>query len=239
VRSLTRTAAAVLLVAAGVAYADWVLQLFVPVQADVMTSFISELSATDQPHHLLFRIADLIGGVLLVAAGTLAWLSSRRWPATWVPLIVLGLCITVEAALPLDTTFTFAAMLPKTGTSVWWNRVTEPHGVVSFLETASFLVLFVTGTRALRRTSVPVRRRRTLTAVGLTAVLLGVIDAALTASLLLGGGVAALGLTQRLGVTLTAAWLAAAPTQLLLSGTRDPRAGAAELGRARAMSASR
>lgn len=224
-RSLTRTLAAVLLVAAGIAYADWVLQFFLPVQANVMTSFISELSATDQPHHLVFRVADVVGGVLLVAAGALAWLSSRRWPATWVPLIILGLCITVEAALPLDTTFTFAAMLPKTGTSVWWNRVTEPHGVVSFLETLSFLVLFVTGTRALRRSSAPRRWRRLLTAVGSAAVLLGVIDAALTASLLVGGQVEALGLTQRLGVTLTAAWLAAAPTLLLLGSSRGPSAG--------------
>ena len=234
-RSATRTLVAVLLVAAGIAYADWVLQLFVAVRADVMTSFISELSATDQPHHLLFRLADLFGGVLLVVAGSLAWLSSRRWPATWVPEIVLGLCITVEAALPLDTTFTFAHMLPRTGTSVWWNRVTEPHGVVSFLETVAFVVLFVNGTRALRRSSAGLPWRRVLAAVGLAAVLCGAVDAALTASLLLDGHVAALGLTQRLGVTLTAAWLAAAPTRLLLT-TSPPTPGRVQRERAGALS---
>jgi hypothetical protein len=200
------------------------------VNADLMTSFISELSATGQPHHMLFRAADLVGGALLVVAGALAWFSSRRWAATWVPLVLLGACITVEALLPLDTTFTFAAMLPKTGTGVWWSRVTEPHGVVSFLETVAFLVLFVNGSRALRRSTVPRPWRRGLVVVGLAAVLCGVLDAALTASFLVGGHALALGLTQRLGVTLTAAWLAAAPTRLLLGTTRFPATSSADAG---------
>src|SRR5690349_7434739 len=104
------------------------LQLFLPVQARMMTSFISELSAAGQPDHTMFRVADLTGGALLVVGGALAWLRTRRWPATWTALILLGLCIIVEASLPLDGTFTFAAILPKTGTLLWWDRVSDPHG---------------------------------------------------------------------------------------------------------------
>jgi hypothetical protein len=227
VQPVTRTVAAVLLVVGGLGYADWVLQLFLPVQARMMTSFISELSAAGQPDHTMFRVADLAGGALLVIGGALAWLRTRRWPATWTALILLGLCIIVEASLPLDGTFTFAAILPKTGTPLWWDRVSDPHGLVSFVETLTFVVLFVSCTAALRRTSAPATWRRLLAAVGLGAVLCGVVDAALTAALLMSGHALALGLVQRIGVTLTALWLAVAPTWLLL--VQVPEQGAARL----------
>lgn len=220
VRSWTVTASAVLLVAGGVAYADWILQLFLPVQADLTSSFVSELSAAGQPFDSLFRIADVVGGALLVAGGTAAWLCARRWPGIWITLVLLGACIVIEATLPLNGTFTFAAILPRAGTALWWQRVSEPHGVVSFAETVCFLVLFRNCTVALRRSSAPLDWQRLVAVVGLAAVLCGVLDAALTAALLMGGQADALGLVQRLGVTLTAVWLAAAPTGLLVANPR-------------------
>ena len=71
-RPVTRTVAAVLLVLGGLGYADWVIQLFLPVQAGMMTSFISELCAGGQPHQAVFRVADVAGGALLVAGGAIS-----------------------------------------------------------------------------------------------------------------------------------------------------------------------
>lgn len=233
--SMTRTVVAVLLVLGGLDYADWVLQLVLPVHADPMTSFISELSAAGQPHHAVFRQADLIGGALLAAGGAGAWLHTRRWPATWLSLVVLGLCISLEAGLPLNDTFTFAAIMPKTGTRLWWDRVSEPHGVLSLVETLTFLALFASCTTALRQASVPANVRRPLAALGLAAVLCGVVDAALTAALLMGGDATALGLVQRIGVTLTAVWLTVATTRLLTTHATPADARQAEQDRATAL----
>lgn len=233
--SMTRTVVAVLLVLGGLDYADWVLQLVLPVQADPMTSFVSELSAAGQPHHSVFRHADLIGGALLAAGGAGAWLLTRRWPATWLSLVLLGLCTSLEAGLPLNDTFTFAAILPRTGTHLWWDRVSEPHGVLSLVETVAFLALFASCTTAMRQTSVPAHVRRSLAAVGLAAVLCGVVDAALTAALLMGGDATALGLVQRIGVTLTAVWLAVATTRLLTARPTPAKARDEEHDRAAAL----
>jgi hypothetical protein len=237
--STMRTVAAALLVLGGIAYADWVLQLFLPVHADLTTSFISELSAGNQPHHDLFRAADVVGGVLLTVGGATAWAVVRRRPATWLSLVVLGACIVLEATVPLDKTFTFAAVLPRTGTHAWWQRVTEPHGLASLVETTSFLVLFASCTVALRRTTVPERRQRLLAGIGAAAIVCGVADSVLMAALLMGGHSGPLGLVQRVGVTLTAVWLAAAPA-LLVTGRHDrDRSGEAARGREAARPVSR
>ncbi|WP_418057492.1 DUF998 domain-containing protein [Pimelobacter simplex] len=213
-RRLARRVSMALLVAGGVVYASWVLQFVLPVHIDPVTSFISELSAVGQPFRRVFRTLDLIGGALLLLGGAAAWWQSRRWPGVWAPLVVLGTCIVLEALLPLEESFT-DVQLPDPGTSSWWARITEPHGVISFIETNAFLVLLVTCTLALRRIDAPVRRRRALAVVGVAAALSGLVDAVLTAALLVNGDAVALGLVQRLGVTLTATWLALAPTWLL------------------------
>lgn len=217
-----------LLVVGGLGYADWVLQLVLPVDADLRTSFISELSALGQPHHRVFRIADVVAGVALGAGAALSWVLTRRCAAVWAPLVVLSVCAVFEAAVPLSTSYTFGAALPDPGTGAWWAKVSEPHGVSSFLETLAFLVVLVTCSLALRRHGAD-RRRLVLLAVGVGAALCGAIDAVLTATLLLNGSAAYLGLVQRLGVSLTAVWLAAAPSWLVLraagSAARRPRRG--------------
>ncbi|AJR18057.1 DUF998 domain-containing protein [Pimelobacter simplex] len=212
-RRLARRLSMALLVTGGLVYASWVLQFVLPVHIDPVTSFISELSAVGQPFRRVFRTLDLIGGALLLVGGATAWWQSRRWPGVWAPLVVLGVCIVLEALLPLDASFTDD--LPDPGTGSWWARITEPHGVISFVETNAFLVLLVTCSLALRRIDAPLLRRRALATVGVLAALSGLVDAALTAALLVNGDAVGLGLVQRLGVTLTATWLALAPTWLL------------------------
>lgn len=200
------------------------LQLVLPVDADLRTSFISELSAPGQPFHELFRLADVVAGLALAAGAALAWRLTRRAAGVWLPLVVLGLCAVFEAAVPLSTSYTFGADLPDPGTGAWWAKVSEPHGVSSFLETVAYLVVLLTCSLALRRDGAD-RRRLGLAAVGIVAALCGALDAVLTASLLLSGDADYLGLVQRLGVTLTAVWLAVAPTWLLVraAGPAGPR----------------
>lgn len=208
----------VLLVVGGLAYADWVLQLLLPVHADVRTSFISELSAPDQPFHAWFRVADITGGVLMVVGGAAAWvLRPRRW-AVWAPLLALGLAVVVEAALPLEASMTFgsgAASAPAAGTSAWWARISEPHGVASLADSLAYLVLLVTGTRALTAQHVRPLLRRPLTVVGVTAAVLGFAQAAQTALFLIVGHAVDLGLVQRVEVGLAALWLAVVPAVAL------------------------
>jgi hypothetical protein len=217
-----RGLAIVLLVVGGLGYADWVLQLVLPVEADLRTSFISELSTIGQPYHHVFRIADVVAGVALGTGAALSWVLTRRHAAVWAPLVVLSACAVFEAAVPLSTSYTFGAALPDPGTGAWWAKVSEPHGVSSFLETLAFLVVLLTCSLALRRSGAD-RRRLVLVAVGVGAALCGAIDAVLTATLLLNGSAAYLGLVQRLGVSLTAVWLAAAPTWLLVLPAQGSR----------------
>lgn len=175
-RRLARRLSMALLVTGGLVYASWVLQFVLPVHIDPVTSFISELSAVGQPFRRVFRTLDLIGGALLLVGGATAWWQSRRWPGVWAPLVVLGVCIVLEALLPLDASFTDD--LPDPGTGSWWARITEPHGVISFVETNAFLVLLVTCSLALRRIDAPLLRRRALATVGVLAALSGLVDAA-------------------------------------------------------------
>ncbi|GAB2972946.1 hypothetical protein GCM10027076_07370 [Nocardioides montaniterrae] len=229
--AVLRSLAAILLGLGALSYADWVLQLVLPVRADVTTSFVSELSVGSQPYHDLFRAIDAGGGVVLVAGAVLAAVIARRWLATWALLAFLGACCAVEAALPLRQTYTYSGsssssssssgfVFGHVGTSEWWGRVSEPHGVISALETVSFLLLLVVCSRALRRARVRPSLRRVIAAIGGAAVLGGLADALLTATLLIAGETTVLGLVQRTSVTLTAVWLLLASTVLLSrSGT--------------------
>ncbi len=205
-----------LLALGGLGYADWVMQLALPVHADLTSSFISELSSPGQPYHELFRWADLAAGALLGVGVVLAWAQTRRFAAVWTPLLLLAVCTVFEAASPLADPYTFGDDMPDPGTGAWWAKVSEPHGISSLLETIAFLVVLGTCALALRAVRADATRRRTLLLVGVTAAVCGAIDAVLTASLLLNGNSIGLGLVQRAGVTLTAIWLATAPAWLFL-----------------------
>lgn len=216
-----RWLAVALIVLGGLGYADWVLQLVLPVEADLGTSFISELSAAGQPYAHVFRICDLVAAILLGLGVASGWVLARRDTSVWGPLVLLAACAVFETAAPLSGSYTFGADLPSPGTGSWWAKVTEPHGVASFVETVAFLVALVTCTLALRRAGAAPRWRRVLLTVGVVAALAGAVDAVLTATLLLHGDAVGLGLVQRLSVSLTALWLAAAPSWLLLIDSRD------------------
>jgi len=93
--------AAILIASGGVLYAAWFLQWIVPTDLSATSSFISELSATDQPHHWLFRTTDLLAGVSLVL-GSVAAMSSTprsRWMLTgWASLLLFGVSTIADAS---------------------------------------------------------------------------------------------------------------------------------------------
>ncbi|WP_370288763.1 DUF998 domain-containing protein [Nocardioides sp.] len=218
-------ATVVVLAVGGVLYADWMLQLVLPVSADLRHSFISELSAADQPFHGVFRAADIAGGVLMALGGAAAWARAREHAAVWIPLIALGIAVVVEAALPLATSITFdVGPAPQAGTAAWWARMSEPHGIASLVDSLSFLALLVTGGRALRRSGLGLGVRRVIAGIGLGAAALGFAQSAQAAMFLIVGHAFDLGLVQRTEVTLAAAWLTIVPALVLVRHRRTATA---------------
>ncbi|WP_245623104.1 DUF998 domain-containing protein [Spirillospora albida] len=90
---------------AAVSYATFLLEHFLSPDLDVINGYVSELSASDQPFHLVYSGGDLVTGVLsiTVAAGMLARLPRRPLAtAGWTFLALFGVCAIGDAVFPLD-----------------------------------------------------------------------------------------------------------------------------------------
>jgi heme A synthase len=86
-------------------YASFFLENWLSPDLDVVNGYVSELSAIDQPFHLVYSGGDLITGILsiIVSAGTLRRL--RRRPlatAGWAFLGLFGIWAIGDASFPLD-----------------------------------------------------------------------------------------------------------------------------------------
>lgn len=95
----------VLATVAGIAYATFVLENVLSPKLDVINGYVSELSAADQPFHLVYSAGDFATGVLslLVALGTLRKLTRRPLAtAGWAFLGLFGVCAIGDASFPLD-----------------------------------------------------------------------------------------------------------------------------------------
>lgn len=101
---MTRKIAALTIAAGGILYAAWFLQWIVPTDLSAASSYISELSADDQPSRWVFRACDLASGSLLVV-GSIAALRSTvrtRWAlAGWISLALFGLSTISDSQTPL------------------------------------------------------------------------------------------------------------------------------------------
>ncbi|MCP9953310.1 DUF998 domain-containing protein [Actinomadura madurae] len=90
---------------AAVTYATFVLENLLSPKLDFFNGYVSELSAVDQPFHLVYSAGDLASGVLsiMVAAGTLRRLTRRPLAtAGWTFLGLFGVCAIGDASFPLD-----------------------------------------------------------------------------------------------------------------------------------------
>ena len=101
------------MIAGGVLYTSWVLQLLLPSSLSPWTSFASELAASGQPHAWVYRCGDLAAGSLFVLAG-LAGLRQRPgagWRRTgilWL-MVVFGLATVIDALCPMSCVTTIDA----------------------------------------------------------------------------------------------------------------------------------
>ncbi|WP_131737107.1 DUF998 domain-containing protein [Actinomadura roseirufa] len=94
-----------LAVVAGISYGTFLLENWLSPELDVVNGYVSELSAIDQPYHLVYSGGDLVTGVLtiIVAAQALGRLARRPLAtAGWAFLGLFGLCAIGDALFPLD-----------------------------------------------------------------------------------------------------------------------------------------
>ncbi|MFI0351692.1 DUF998 domain-containing protein [Actinomadura sp. 9N407] len=146
--------APILAVIAAITYATFLLEHFLSPDLDRVNGYVSELSAADQPFHLVYSSGDFITGVLAITvAGTaLVTLRRRRWAvAGWIFLALFGLCAIGDAVFPLDcapSLETRCALLERT------DRLSFSH---SFHAVTSSLVITF-GVAALLSLSIAARR---------------------------------------------------------------------------------
>lgn len=93
-----------------VSYNTWLLWAPLNGHVRILDGYLSELSAGDQPRHLVFRGGDLITG-LLVGPMAVAWLrqrlaaggSGRRWGVlSAAGLAVFAICTILDSLFPMD-----------------------------------------------------------------------------------------------------------------------------------------
>lgn len=146
--------APILAAVAGVAYSAWILQFFVNPRLDPVNGYVSELSATDQPHHDLFSAADFLSGTLsiLVAAFVLRRWRPRGWAAAgWAALAVFGAFSIADSLSAMDcapNSDTTCALRERAGKVSFAHQF---HSVTSALVVVSGIAGIVALTIAARR----------------------------------------------------------------------------------------
>lgn len=209
-----------LLALGAVAYSTWMLESLLDTGLSPLRSYVSELAAQDQPYGTLFRTADLVAGLLVLAGavGALLWLPvrlpPRRWSAVvgWAGLALFGAATAVDSRLPLSCAPTAdAACLAREGAGLV-PAAHAAHAVSSSVAVSGALVGMVALTFAARKQGFALSLAPSL--AGSAGLLLVCFELAATAWTLAavaafdaGHGTWGLGVGQRLQVLLIAVWL--------------------------------
>jgi Protein of unknown function (DUF998) len=165
--------AAVSSLVAAISYSTFVLESWLSPDLDVLNGYVSELSASDQPYHLVYGAGDAITGalVIVVALTALRHLPSGPWwTLGWTCLGLFGAAAVGDALFPLDC----APSLEST------CALRERSGHVSFSHqfhavTSTTVVIF--GIGALVALSVAARRAGRLPALARWGLPLGLAEA--------------------------------------------------------------
>ena len=115
-------------------YNTWLLWKPLNGNGKILNGYLSELSASDQPHGLVFRVGDLITAIIVLAMGIRAlWLWRRRnaladqghrprsgrwWAVASAALLIFGAATFFDAFLAMDCSPTLSAsckVLEETG----------------------------------------------------------------------------------------------------------------------------
>lgn len=139
---------------AAVSYSSWVLEIFFNPHIDVFDGYVSELSARDQPYHLLFGAGDFITGVLTIVVAGAALLRLRRRPLAvtgWAFLLSFGIwaigdsVFSMDCAPSLDTACALRERAGKVSFSHEFHDVTS--SMVIFSGIAAILMLSIAARR--------------------------------------------------------------------------------------------
>jgi hypothetical protein len=228
-----RRLAILLLLIGGLLYADWVVEFFLPVALSPVTSFISELSALDEPYHAVFRTLDVAGGLIVMAGAVCAFAASpksRALVAGWSALALFGLSNVLDAMTPLSCTITVREACTDQIPQDPWNWVGDPHVYASTGEEVFFAIAFVAIALAMRGSGASRFDRHFALGLGALTVLASALSGLLDVELTFLGHNDLLGLVQRAEVLLIACWIALVPGRLVMLAVPRP-AGSLALSR--------
>lgn len=135
-------------------YAAWTLEalLLLPEDLDPRTSYVSELSAQDQPLSGLFRATDALAGTSVAVGALLAFLRLHPTPRLgWWAIVGFGVATIADAALPLSCAATQdpVCAAAEAASAVPWNHTF--HVVTSSVASVALIaaiVVFLPAARA-------------------------------------------------------------------------------------------
>lgn len=202
---------------AGLCYSSWVLEFVLPIDADPVNSFLSELDAEGKPYREVFATGDKIAGFLLIPAavgGLLLFPRRRLSTVGWVALGCFGAATIADALLPLrDCTPDESGCGDP---SELFPQLHQPHALTSTLAVTSLAIaVFAFSLAAFRY-----HRWRILREFGLVALVLG---AAATIWMLVADNLSgdyALGIAQRIQVGSMSVWLLTLAVAVVVEGKR-------------------
>lgn len=189
---------------AGVTYASWVLQFPLNPELDPVNGYVSELSATDQPYHLLFSAADLVSGLLVITVVALVLRAVRprgRALAGWLALLMFGVSSIGDAVFAMDcppNSDTGCALRERAGKVSFAHQF---HSVTSAFVVASAILSLIALTLAARRHG----RLPVIARWGWPLLLAETAAAVATLPLMYWGVL--LGVVERIQVALISLWL--------------------------------
>jgi hypothetical protein len=213
---------------AGVAYASWVLQFVLNPGLDPVNGYVSELSASDQPHHYLFSAGDFVSGLLTitVVVTVLRWVRPRGCAlAGWLALVVFGVFSIADSLFAMDcapNSDTTCALRERAGKVSFAHQF---HSVTSVCVVTAGIVSLIALTIAARRS----RRWPVIARWSLLLLLVETATALATLPMMYFGVL--LGVMERVQVAVVSLWLFVIAGQLYAdrrrpSLRRDPSAPA-------------
>lgn len=196
---------------AGLAYASWVLQLALNRGLDPVNGYVSELSASDQPYHVLFSAADFASGMLTIVmvALVLRAVRPRGWElAGWLALVLFGVFSIADSLFAMDcapNSDTTCALRERAGKVSFAHQF---HSVTSVCVVSAGIASLVALTVAARRG----RRRPVIARWGWPLLVVETVTALATLPLMYFGVL--LGVVERVQVSMISIWLFVIAAQL-------------------------
>ncbi|MBT2528080.1 DUF998 domain-containing protein [Streptomyces sp. ISL-99] len=202
---------AVLLALGATVYTAWVLEAVLATGLDPLRTYVSELAAADQPFGGLFRVTDLVAGLLILAGALWAFVRCRPrglWDVTgWAALAVFGAATAADSRLPLSCAPTVDAACAVREAAGFVPATHAAHAWSSSIASTAAVVAVVALTVAARRHGRRSPLARTGPAIAAAELAATVWTLSSIAAFEAGNGLWLLGAGQRLQVLLAAVWL--------------------------------